>query len=79
MASRKKPGGANGCAVVGIAVAGAVVLIVRFVAAHPVASLVGGTAVLGATICGYVLWQRKHACEAQLEFARSQEIARGTA
>ncbi|WP_410606831.1 restriction endonuclease [Amycolatopsis sp. lyj-109] len=80
MARRKKPSGANGCAVVGIAVAGVMVLIVRFVAAHPVASLVGGAVVLGATIYGSVLWHRKQAREArqawQLEFTRSQEIAR---
>ncbi|MEV6829901.1 hypothetical protein [Amycolatopsis sp. NPDC051102] len=52
------------------------VLIVRFVAAHPVASLVGGTLVLGAAIYGSVLWQRKRAREAQrtwqLEVARSR-------
>jgi restriction system protein len=80
MARRKKPSGDNGCAVVGIAVAGVVVLVARFVAAHPVASIVGGAVVLGVTIYGSVLWQRKQAREArqawQLEFARSQEIAR---
>ncbi|WP_290055499.1 hypothetical protein [Amycolatopsis solani] len=80
MARRKKSAGDNGCAVVGIAVVGIVVLIVRFVSEHPVASLAGGTVVIGVTIWGVVLWRQKQAREArqawELEVARSQEIAR---
>ncbi|KDN18224.1 restriction endonuclease [Amycolatopsis rifamycinica] len=81
MARRKKAAATQGGAVAGIAVAGVVVLtIAKFVAAHPVASLAGCTAVLGAVICGTVLWRRRKAREArrawEIEFARSQEIAR---
>ncbi|NBH02700.1 restriction endonuclease [Amycolatopsis sp. SID8362] len=80
MARRKKSAGDNGCAVAGVAVIVVVGLVVKLVAAHPVASLVGGTAVIGLTIWGIVLWRRKRAREArqawELEVARSQEIAR---
>ncbi|WP_326956027.1 MULTISPECIES: restriction endonuclease [unclassified Amycolatopsis] len=83
MARKQNPVTGAGCAVAAlgvfvVAVAAAAVLSV--VAAHPVASIVTGSAVLGVTIYLLVLWQQSRARTArqawELDVARSQEIAR---